>query len=184
MQTSKQIATKGTGAFRSSWRAKNPRALLEQIVADAPRQKGQTEREYEASLLAIFEEAARMTGGELISTIIEYWFTNNYRSLVRSATKSDPEVVKLRKLEAEKVQQSVREAVHKKIKAEARVMLMDMMMPNGKRLRACTGNECRKLSNSVGYWLSMIGNSIGPTQKVGEALSEDKLHEFYEASCS
>lgn len=173
---------KGTGAFRSSWRARNPRAILEEIVAANPREKGQTDREYEAALLVFFEDAARKADESTISTIIEYWFTNNYRSLMRATAVEDPDAVRLRKLEAEKITQSVRSAIDAKIKATARIMLMDLMMPNGKRLRACTGRECTRLGSSVGRWLSLIGKSIGPTQRVGEALSEDKLHEFYESA--
>lgn len=190
MQTASHTPTKGTGAFRSSWRARNPRAILEALVAAHPQKEGQPDRAYEADLLLLFDaetrkedEKAEKAGKEgPIRTIFEYWLANNYRSLKRAMADASPEVVRLRKQEAEKITQDVRAAVNAKIKSEARVMLMDLMMPNGRRLRNCTGRECTKLGSSVGRWLSLIGKSIEPTQRVGEALSEDKLHELYEAA--
>jgi hypothetical protein len=40
-------------------------------------------------------------------------------------------------------------------------MLLDVIMPNGKKLRDCTGYECREMGN----WLMALGGSEPDTQE-------------------
>lgn len=45
------------------------------------------------------------------------------------------------------------------------------VMPNGKELRDCTGNDCTRM----GGWFLKIAERVKPTQKVGNALSEEDV---------
>lgn len=169
------------GASIQSWRATSPRALLDHLYERNP----EFSRD---QLLKRFEECVRERD-DFIKSIIEYWFTNNYNSLLRlreSAIRerggvglgTSPEVVAVR----EKAAREARETITKAVEKRARLMLLDMVMLNGKRLRACTGEECRVLSKTAGRWLAAIAREVGAKKKVGEVLSEDRLHELYEAA--
>lgn len=162
------------GATVQSWRASSPRALLERLVAV----HGFEDRE---QLLRIFEEHVRGNDA-LISTIIEYWYTNNLNSLIAAQHRAKPEEALQMASVREKANREARETVTKAIEHRARLMLLDLMMPNGKRLRACTGEECRSLSKTVGQWLVAVAKEVPAKKRVGEALSEDRLHELYEAA--
>ena len=50
-------------------------------------------------------------------------------------------------------------------------MLLDLVQPNGKKLRDCTGDEC----SQAGGWLVQVGNRVGRTGIVGKQLSEAEL---------
>jgi hypothetical protein len=56
------------------------------------------------------------------------------------------------------------------IKTQAKIILLDLMMPNGKALRDCTGIDCRKF----GGWFGRIADKVG-RKKVGDVLSEKEI---------
>jgi hypothetical protein len=162
------------GASVQSWRAATPRAVLEQLVEV----HGTRDR---AGLLRKFEEHVR-ANDSLLSTVVEYWFTNNLNSLIAAQQRATPQHAAQVAAIREKAARDVRETVTKAVEARARLMLLDLKMPNGKRLRACTGAECRALSATTGRWLAAIAKEVPAKQKVGEAITEDRLHELYEAA--
>jgi hypothetical protein len=51
------------------------------------------------------------------------------------------------------------------------VVLLDLIMPNGKTLRNCTGRECRQ----VGGWLTKVADRVGDRGVVGTILDEQEL---------
>lgn len=53
----------------------------------------------------------------------------------------------------------------------AKFIVLDLTMPNGKKLRDCTGHECTKL----GGLFATIGKRVGATKTVGDVLSEEDL---------
>jgi hypothetical protein len=53
----------------------------------------------------------------------------------------------------------------------ATVVLLDLMMPNGKRLRDSTGKECRQ----TGGWLIKVADRVGDRGVVGAKLSEAEV---------
>jgi hypothetical protein len=55
------------------------------------------------------------------------------------------------------------------------VVFLNMPMPNGKKLRDCTGAECLKF----GGWLAEIGKRCGPRRHVSDVLSEDQVAKIY-----
>jgi hypothetical protein len=57
-------------------------------------------------------------------------------------------------------------------------ILLDLLMPNGKRLRDCTGTEC----SQAGGWLVQVGTRIGSDGIVGERMSEAELRDLCDSS--
>lgn len=57
------------------------------------------------------------------------------------------------------------------VKRVANVILLDLVLPNGKKLRDCTGRECKK----AGGWLIQVGERVGDRGIVGAKLDEAEL---------
>jgi hypothetical protein len=64
-----------------------------------------------------------------------------------------------------------------RIKAEAEKITLDLLMPNGKPLRDCTGDDCAHF----GGWYRRLATRVGPLQTVGGVLSEDDVRGLYTA---
>lgn len=162
-----QIGTKG--AKVQSWKSANPREMLVRMMDESPG----TSRE---TLLEEFRGEVRKRGNDsYLDVIIDYWFANNFYSL----TADRPE----RKAEARAQKADQVETIKTKLKAkiveEARVILLDLMMPNGRRLAECTGAECGRMSKRVGTWLSNIAGAVRPSEVVGDVLDEAAVRRFY-----
>lgn len=147
-----------TGAKRQSWKHDNPREVLINIIDQNPSAAKE-------ELLEIFTRSALEKGRRtLLETIIEYWFANNLNSLLNSDSGlrkqfSNPQVSK------------IKEQIRERIKIAAGVVLMDMILPNKKRLRDCSGAECA----AVGGWLSVVATHMSPSEIVGKKLSEQDV---------
>lgn len=156
-----------TGAKRQSWRSANPRDLLKRII----------DRDPDAELDELGNEfwAEVRKNAEMLRTIVvDYWLPNNYRSLVKPREDDQERLAKQQERAAafkDKVTAKVEEITNEK----AKIMLLDMLMPNGKKLRHCTGTYC----SQVGGWLSEVGRIVGHG-KVGDALSEARLKKFHD----
>lgn len=148
------------GAKRQTWKRASPRDLLKRLMDENGRAS-------EQAIQRKFTVAVR-DDEDYIDAIIEYWFANNYRSLVHK----QPQVTQAARAE----HAALAEVIKEKIKvAAARMVLLDMVLPNGKPLRDSTGKDCAK----AGGWLSKIAAEIKPTQKVGEALSEAEVQKLF-----
>jgi len=159
------------GAKRQSWRGNNPRDLLKSVLDENPGAD-------RPAIFALFRERLREDNEaeEYVDTIIEYWLANNYYSLV-GPQRSVQTITRVRAVTQSA--EEIRTRVAKKIKDSANIVLLEMMMPNGKPLRDCTGKECRDLSVRVGDWLSQVGKRVKARQTVGDALSEADLQAIY-----
>lgn len=152
------IDTGITGAKRQSWKHENPRDVLKNIIE----QNGRAAKE---ELLAIFTRTMfEKRNHALIETIIEYWFANNLNSLLNSNSNlkgqfSKPQITK------------IKEQIRERIKIAAGIVLMDIIMPNKKRLRDCSGAECA----AVGGWLSVVSARMPPAAIVGKTFSEQDI---------
>lgn len=154
------LDTGHTGAKVQTWRRNSPRELLKRLMEEKPTDSK------EAILEALQTELKDDV--ELLDAVIEYWFTNNYNSLVASL---DP-IAPVRRNESVK---RIADTIKSKIIEEAQILLLDTMMPNGKVLRYCTGQDCSKM----GGWLGRIAKKVKPRQNVGSALSEDQVRELF-----
>jgi hypothetical protein len=80
---------------------------------------------------------------------------------------------------AERQDAKVKAKVRARIVEKAKMILLDLMLPNGKPLRECTGADCAKLGPAMGAWLSRIAGEVKPRQKVGDILSEESVRELF-----
>ena len=147
-----------TGAKRQSWKHDNPRDVLKSIIEK--NQHAGKEELLEIFTRTIFEKGNR----DLIETVIEYWFANNLHSLLNSDSNLKEQFIRPR---VSKIKEQIRE----RIKVAAGVVLMDMMMPNKKKLRDCSGTECA----AVGGWLSIVATRMPPSAIVGKMFSEQDM---------
>lgn len=157
-----------TGAKRATWRDANPRELLHRLIAEHPKAD-------EDKWRRLFWREVQ--GDEaLIRSIVEYWLDNNLRSMLagdrraaaRKQTAADVAV------ETATVKAKVRERVRK----EAKILLLGLLMPNGKPLRHCTGDDCRKF----GGWLAGVARAVPAKKQVGDVLSEGDVRKLWLAA--
>ena len=156
-----------TGAFRQTWRKGNPRSLLETIIAKNPK----------ADEKKIHELFWREIEGDpmLLRACVEYWLDNNFHSLTREIAGLPKSVNKPAKQTVAAVTKT-KALIKERITHEARVILLDLVMPNSKRLGDCTGTECTK----IGGWLSQLAKKVPPTKTVGETLSEQQVFDIWD----
>jgi hypothetical protein len=162
-----------TGAFRATWRKGNPRSLLRTIIANNPR--ADEARVHELFWREIEDDK------ELLRACVEYWADNNYRSLTSEVSTSEtkrkkplPVVAAATEQVREKTEQ-IKEKVKARVEHEARIILLDWIMPNEKRLGDCTGRDCTK----IGGWLKQLAVKVPPTKKVSDILSEADVFKIW-----
>lgn len=67
-----------------------------------------------------------------------------------------------------------RSAITKMVAAVKGLVLMDLLLPNGKMLRKATFREC----SLAGGWFKLIALKGNPSEIVGQKLTEDDLHKI------
>src|SRR5262245_1617744 len=160
MQIQTEVTPGEQGALRQSWREHNPRDMLKSMMDAYP-------NETQTQILRRFSEAVSEDQNYL-AVVIEYWFANNYRSLVRGSNpkgaraKPAPEIVAAKAATVEKIKE--------RIKQEA-IKLLDLVMSNGKPARE---NTFAFAAKEGGFWtkVSQMGK---PKQRIGDVLSEDQI---------
>lgn len=125
----------------------------------------------EAKQKAAFLKAIR-DDEELLEALIYEWLSIKYSTAYRIAVPPSREEVRASRSDG--VAQRERAVAAIKVRA-IQMVLLDMVLPNGKPLRDCTGKDCAK----AGGWLSKIAGAIKPTDKVGAALNEEQVRKFY-----
>jgi hypothetical protein len=165
------LNTGSLGATRQSWKANSPRDLLRRLIEKNPTTS-------EERLLTLFTDEVRENEG-FLETLIEYWFTNNYRSLTRGTV--EPAVQAKAREERQAKVAEIKHRVAKHIERKAQILLLDLTMPNGKKLRDCTGKECAELGRKTSAWLVSLSQKLKPAQTVGEVFTEDKVRSLYQS---
>jgi hypothetical protein len=159
-------AGQGTyGAKRQTWRKPNPREILRRLLEQHP-------QDSQSKSLERFTQKV-LDDIEILEVIVEYWHSNNFRSLVvnPSLRVDRSESIKKSKEETLKTKEAIAEAIVE----TARVLLLELPMANGKLLRFCSGKECAKF----GGWFSKIAERVGPRAIVGDVLSEADIRKLY-----
>lgn len=165
------IDTGTYGAKRVSWRRANPRALLEELLSDHPKADQELIRAY-------CRESVRRAGEDYTDTIFDYWFDNNYRSIVCKPSSGEISRRRLRtKRQIAAITAQGKAALEKVVGEKAEALLLDTVLPSGKTLRDSTFGECR----AVGGWLSRIGAEGGSRQIVGKHLTEQQVRKLQKA---
>jgi len=157
-----------TGAFKQSWRRNNPRGLLENLVSAHPDWS-------EHAIYAEFRaELRKPENGLMIDTIAEYWFTNNYRSIV-----FPPAPPVRASADDRRKNERIAEAAATQARAIiVRTALLDFKLPSGKKLRNSTAGECAK----AGGWLAAVAKKVPEGKRVGQVLSEDQVAKLFKAA--
>jgi hypothetical protein len=81
-----------------------------------------------------------------------------------------PDNNKKRSVRSEQISQA-KDALKERIQHEAQIVLLQMIMPNQKKLYDCTGQDCKQM----GGWLKAIGEKVPAKKTVGETLTEKQV---------
>jgi hypothetical protein len=119
-------------------------------------------------------------------TAYSYWLDNNYRALLadypepnQDDTPSPEERKQTAQAEKRKIEEELKQKVESAIKQKAQIILLDMVLPNGKALRDCTGRECKQMGGKMGTWLGKIAERVKPTELVGSVLKEADVRKLF-----
>ena len=173
-----------TGASKQSWRSPGPRALLKTLMDEAkdPHDGKVLFKDFLAAVLPAAVRSAFENEDEerRLVAVIEYWFTNNHNSMVQLYPRpGDKKREAERKKARVETETKIRLAVRNKIQDEAKLLLLDWIMPNGKTMGDCTGQEVRQFGRKVAPWLSKIAAKVKPGEIVRNVLSEDDVRKMW-----
>lgn len=144
------------GATRQSWREKDVRELVVRLIEAHPRA---TRHE----VIKLFKEQMR-EDDDYLDAAADYVVTNAMNALELARERQKRANPKAKAESAAKVESMV-ETIKEQI------LLLNQEMPNGKRMRYCTGAEMAKF----GGFYARIAKKVGKTKRVGEVLSEKEV---------
>lgn len=159
MQT---IDTGTYGAKRQTFHSASPRAVLLDIVERYPRESNE-------KLFDIAFEMLSETPG-CLRAVAEYWFANEMRNILRGQPKQMRHTTTVAQKTAE-----LKEKLQQHIDRRVQIILSEMLMPSGVRLRDSERDECAR----AGGWFSMIADSLADGQRVGDVFDEEHLRRIY-----
>jgi len=153
------------GAKRQTWRDVNPRKLLREIIEDDP--DGDEAAWREAFIKKIVDELDGIDlEGTYTGACVKYTLDNAILALAPTRKKSSKLVQK----------ETMKEAIDKaQTKAQA-ILLLHLVMPNGKPLGQCTGADCKRF----GGWYAKLGKLVPKGKTVAEVLSESKVRQLWQ----
>ena len=154
------------GAFRQTWRKGNPRSLLKTIMEKNPNLNP-------GALYNIFWQEIE-DDKEILRNIAGYWLDHNYQSL-KAAAEPQQKPTTSSSSPPEK-EPSSGERLRRRIQYETRIILLELIMPNDKRLADCTGAECGKF----GGWLFALSKKVPTNKTVGTTLTEDEVYQLWQ----
>lgn len=163
-----EINTGTYGAKRASWRDFNPRNVLQHIIDENPDGPESRWRD-------LFWQYCQDHPDDCMQAVAQYFCDNAIRYILdgrndqrRQAASADTEAVAATKT---RMKSRVRDHVVR----EAQILLLDLTMPNGKKLAQCTGKECQ----DFGSWYAVLATKVGPKKKVGDVLSEGEVRKAW-----
>jgi hypothetical protein len=107
---------------------------------------------------------------DLLRDIVGYWLDHNYQSLLSTSSPSP------KPAGTAKSKTAVGERLRQRIHYETRIVLLDLIMPNDKRLAECTGAECGRF----GGWLFQLSKKVPANKTVGDSLTEDEVYRLWQ----
>lgn len=173
-----------TGASKQSWRSPGPRALLKTLMDEAkdPHDGKVLFKDFLAAVLprAVRDAFENEDDERRLVAVIEYWFTNNHHSMVLQYPRpGDAKREAVAKRARKQKQETIRKAVREKIQVVAELLLLDWIMPNGKPIGDCTGDEIRKFGRKVAPWLTKIAARVKPAEIVRDVLTEADVRKMW-----
>jgi hypothetical protein len=161
------------GAKRATWRDENPRVRLRSIIQQHSASSEKVWREL------FWEQITTDETQDELRAVVAYWFDNNLRSILKDR---GPIIKRHRAAAYRAAAMATEEAkaqLSKRINEEAlRIVLLDLVMPNGKVLFDCTGRDCQHF----GGWFVAIAKKVPPKAKVGDTLSEQQVFNLWQAN--
>lgn len=108
--------------------------------------------------------------------LTESVFAYMWAILVNRATKEapSPEEREAGKIARKNRVEAAKRVITQNIDARAHQMFLDMMMPNGKALRECTGNDLRKMEPRIAKTMKHLAKTLKPRQKVGDIYTTNE----------
>jgi soluble cytochrome b562 len=143
-------------ATQQTWKGDPIRTAVIRLRVEHPR----ASREKINAMLAV---AAR-EDDDLLEAMAEYC-GNNTQNAIEQSERRRASTVRPTPQEAAETKAEVRATVEN---IKAQILLLNLEMPNGKRMRYCTGAEMEKFG--AGY--RAIARKVGKTKRVGEVLDE------------
>lgn len=133
----------------------NPRDLVVELVKKNP------DRDRK-ELFDSFRETLDEAGDDYRRAVEWYFFVNMYDYLVTSRrTPLDP----MQRAEAKARQAETVERI------KSQIVLLELDMPNGKKMKECTGGEMAKFGNRF----QRIAEKVGKAKLVGDVLNEEQV---------
>lgn len=154
------------GATRQSWEDNNLRVAIREIIAKHPKAK----HDRLVQLLA----AQMRDDDDLLLAAADYAVANAVVALNRNvAPEPAPPSVRHPVSEEEREQRKQeRDTIVESIKSQ--ILMLNLEMPNGKRMRYCTGAEMIKFGGAY----QRIGRKVGAMKMVGSVLGEKEVRAF------
>lgn len=146
-------------ATRQSWQRDSIRSAIAELRAENPSAT-------EESLVALFAKRLR-EDDDLLNAAAEYAVINAVNSIARAAVARTPPSPQERAAIAERQSEMVQSI-------KEQIMLLNMEMPNGKRMRWCTGAEMQKFGGAF----TKIGKRVGSTKLVGSVMDEKQVRQM------
>jgi hypothetical protein len=158
--------TEATTKFREL--KESPLGLLIAVIRERPNQGKEAHK-------AAFRKLITSAGYEdFIEAVIDEWQAIKYSTAFRAA--NPPSIQEIREKTQKRInRRKERLATIEKAKTLIQGNLLDLTMPNGKKLRDCTGADCAHFSG----WQGRIAAKVKPTQKVGKVLNESAVRAIY-----
>ena len=124
----------------------------------------------EALFILFFEELAKPGARALLGQVVRDYYSRFYASLFSARMAESRQERKNMAAEFERIKREY-------VKREARIMLLDLVQPTGKRLRNSTKEEIE----AAGGWLAEIADRLKPGQKVGDHMKEDEVRQIFDS---
>ena len=145
------------GASRQSWDKISIRTIYTEIKAQYPR--------YGHAALVRLLIDRMILDEEAIEAAADYIVTNLETSIARyTATNKESAAPQKPKVDLTPVVEAIK----------TQILLLNLEMPNGKRMRYCTGAEM----NNFGMAYRRIAKKVGNTKMVGSVLNEKQVREL------
>lgn len=180
MKTKNIIDTGITGAKRQSWKRNNPREVLKRLIDQYP---DMSKDEIWDSFDAIWVEFWDIVQDDKnqYRTQSEYWYANNFRSLVEprakrtKTTTSKPRPTVSVNTITNAIDARLNDHIEKCVEDKVKIVLLDMEMPSGKTL----GQSTREELLEFGDFARRVAKHLKPGQIVEQVLSETDLKTLY-----
>lgn len=172
------------GANYQTWLENNLRPMLKRIVDANP-----TADEAQIRKLLRKQVDKDPCRDDYHDGVWGYWVRNNLRSYLDPAPAprkglrpASAAELAVRQKDFDKTFAETKTAIAAQIDRSAKLVLLDMVLPNGKKLRHATGSDCKAFAPKFGIWFGNIARKLKPGDVVGKVLTEKEVREIYDGA--